>query len=324
MINVAVISAWHVHAKGYAREAAANENCNVVGVWDSDKKVSQDWADELGCKAYESWQDILADENVDGIILNSPTNEHPEILIASAKAGKHIFTEKVLALKNTEAEEIEKEVKESGIKFTISYPHKCRDTLQFAKKIISEGKLGTMTYARVRNVHGGSIANWLPAHFYDREQCGGGAMIDLGAHPMYTLEWMLGKPVSVQSLFTNITDRPVEDNAVCLIEFEGGAIGVSETGFVSTCDKYVFEASGTKGAVRVIGDDVAYSCEETEKQWVNAELEQMYIPSPINYWIDSILGKNDGTMFGIDDAVSLTALMDAAYRSYESGSKEKV
>ena len=120
--------------------------------------------------------------------------------------------------------------------------------------MLDSGKLGRVTYARVRNVHNGSSADWLPPHFYDKAQCGGGAMIDLGAHPMYTLYWLLGAPKTITSTFTAVTNRGVEDNAVSVIEFENGAIGVSETGFVSECNPYTLEISGTDGSLMIHGE----------------------------------------------------------------------
>lgn len=63
----------------------------------------------------------------------------------------------------------------------------------FAKKAIDEGWLGKVTLARVRNAHDGVSSGWLPPHFFDEATCGGGAMMDLGAHPMYLLAWLLGR-----------------------------------------------------------------------------------------------------------------------------------
>ena len=138
---------------------------------------------------------------------------------------------------------------------------------------MESGKLGQITYARVHNYHNGSVApqadgslGWLPPHFYDEVQTGGGAMMDLGAHPMYTLHWFLGEPKSVVSQFTQVTHRGVEDNAVSVLEFEGGAIGVSETGFVTSGNGYFLELSGTQGSLHVFGDHgdrLEYSCPET-------------------------------------------------------------
>ena len=86
-------------------------------------------------------------------------------------------TEKVLAFTNEEAEDIAKTVRESGVIFTISYPHKTWPTLKAAKALVESGKLGKITYARVRDAHNGSTAGWLPPHFYDAAQTGGGAKI---------------------------------------------------------------------------------------------------------------------------------------------------
>lgn len=150
-------------------------------------------------------------------------------------------------------------------------------------------------------------------------------MMDLGAHPMYLLNWFLGKPLNIQSVFTSITDKPVEDNAVSLIEFENGAIGVSETGFVSRCDRYTFDISGTDGAARVTNDTVEYSsAADTERKWITADVPDYHIPSPIDYWIDSIVNDTDNVLFGIDEAVELTKMMTAAYKSSTGGVRADV
>ncbi len=92
-------------------------------------------------------------------------------------------------------------------------------------------------------------------------------MIDLGAHPMYTLNWFMGEPKSVVSMFTQVTNRGVEDNAVSVIEFANGAIGVSETGFVTTGMPYVLEMSGTQGSLMVHNDILEYCCERPIISW---------------------------------------------------------
>ena len=151
-------------------------------------------------------------------------------------------------------------------------------------------------------------------------------MMDLGAHPMYILNWFLGKPLNIQSVFTNITDRPVEDNAVSVIEFENGAIGVSETGFVSRCDRYQFDISGTDGAARVTDGTVEYSSKtDTDGKWITAEVPQYHYPSTVDSWIDSIVHNScDDSRLGIDAAVELTRMMTAAYTSYTGGVKADV
>lgn len=273
---------------------------------------------------------IWADSSIQGIQVTTATNQHKEVLLAAAKAGKHIFTEKVLALTNEDAQEIAQAIRESGVTFTISYPHKCRPALKAAKALVESGKLGQITYARVHNYHNGSVApqtdgslGWLPPHFYDEVQTGGGAMMDLGAHPMYTLHWFLGEPKSVVSQFTQVTHRGVEDNAVSVLEFEGGAIGVSETGFVTSGNGYFLELSGTQGSLHVFGDHgdrLEYSCPETGGKTV--EMTDLPQPDtmPIDAWIAACCGQGQAPN-GIDEAVALTQFMVGAYESYRTGQK---
>lgn len=317
-MNVAVLGAWHVHTMQYAEAIQKNPNSNLVCLWDEDPARGQEAAGKLGIPYQPDLSAILSDPSIQGVSVTTATSQHTEVLKAAAKAGKHIYTEKVLAFTNEEAEDIAKAVRESGIIFTISYPHKIQPTLKAAKEL--SGKLGQITYARVRNVHDGSSAGWLPPHFYNAAETGGGAMMDLGAHPMYTLAWLMGEPKSVVSMFTKVTGKPVEDNAVSVLEFEGGAIGVSETGFVSTGINYVLELSGTKGSLMIHNDILEYSCQETGGKLVRLDNLPEPDPHPLDAWIDACCGKGSAPN-GIDDAVTLTRFMVGAYESYRTGSK---
>lgn len=321
-MKVAVISAWHVHAREYAKTVQENPHSEIACVWDDDIQRGKAFAEEFGVPFVSELDTIWNDKSIEAVQITTATYQHKDILIAAAKAGKHIFTEKVLALTNEDAEEIRKAVVDAGIKFTISYPHKSFPTSLAARELVDSGKLGKITYARVHNYHNGSTANWLPPHFYDASQTGGGAMMDLGAHPMYTLSWFMGKPVSVISMFTEVTNRGVEDNAVSVLEFEGGAIGVSETGFVTSGIGYVLELCGTKGSLLVHNNTLEYSCEETENKVKVMDPLPAAAVSPLNAWIDCVSAGTTPPC-GIDDAVELTRFMVAAYESYNTGKKVK-
>ncbi len=322
MINVALISAWHVHAGEYFARINNNPNSKITAVWDENPARGKAMAERGGAAFYEDYDELLSDPSIDAVVITSPTNLHTELMIKAAKAGKHIFTEKVVAVSPEDARAIRDAVVEAGIHFTICFPHESERTFLTIKEIVDSGKLGKITYAKFRKAHTGSIDNWLPPHFYDREMCGGGAMIDLGAHPMYLLPWILGKPLNVVSTFTDMTGRGVEDNAVSLIEFEGGAIGVSETGFVSWGNPLVFEISGTDGWLLMTDGDLKYHT-RTSGGWIIPD-QNRQAPHPVDYFVDSVVNNTPNTLYTIDDAVALTDLMAAAYRSAEKGTKETV
>ncbi len=310
-MNIAMISLWHVHAKGYANEIKDTiKGGNVTAVWDENPTEGKKWADELGCTFFEDYDKLLEDSSIDGIVICSATSEHKSLIIKAANAGKHIFTEKVLAFSSCDCEEIKSAIERAGVTFTISFPHKCRAELLLAKKIADSGELGDITYARVRNAHNGSIAGWLPEHFYNKEQCGGGAMIDLGAHTMYLLEWFLGMPKKTSSVFTSVTGKGVEDNAVSVMEFSGGAIGVAETGFVSSNDPFTLDLAGTKGSLQV-RDGLSY-CTPATGGWIKAEELPDAMPSPLCQWVECVENKKK-PLFDIEDAIKLTKMMELAY-----------
>ena len=312
MKNFAMLGKWHVHAEGYANELSKLPGCRVSKVWDPDEEQARTWAESLGCET-AGVDEILSDPSIEGVVICAATNEHGPLLVKACQSGKAVFTEKVLTLTSEEAEEVRKAVIANHTRFAISFPHFSEPGTQFAVNAAREGKLGTLNYARVRKAHNGSLANWLPPHFYDPVACGGGAMIDLGAHPMYLLCALLGMPENVQSTFTAMTGHGVEDNAVSLLRFAGGAIGVSETGFVSVGYPFTIELGGTEGALLMRNQQVQWCCAETGNEWVDVKNLPAVLPSPLAQWAMAEKPEDIPVDFGIDAAVRLTRVMEMAY-----------
>lgn len=312
MKNFAMLGQWHVHAPGYANELNSLPGCRVTRVWDPDEEAARAWAEKLGCEA-ATVDEILDDPAIDGVAVCNATNEHTHLILRACRTGKAVFTEKVLALTTAEAEEIRRTVRENRTRFCISFPHFSETGTQFALNAAREGKLGRLNYARVRKAHNGATADWLPPHFYDPVACGGGAMIDLGAHPMYLLCALLGMPTNVQSTFTHVTGKTVEDNAVSLLAFPGGAIGVSETGFVSKSYPFTIELGGEEGSLLMRDQKVTYCCPETNNEWREPETLPEAKPSPLAQWALAEKPEDISEDFGIDAAVRLTKVMEMAY-----------
>lgn len=310
MLNVAMLSKWHVHAAGYARELMAMDDVNVTCIWDEDAERGAAWAKELGVAFEADLDELLRRPDVDAVAVNCPTAMHPEVIIKAARAGKHIFTEKVLALTVRECDEIAKAINEAGVKFCISFPQRCWGRNKYIKHMVESGALGQVTVMRARDAHDGSLRNWLPDYWYDRDMTGGGAMMDLGAHPMYLASWMMGRPRRIQSMFNNITGRAVEDNSVCTIEFENGAIVISETSLVAPMNPKLVEVYGTKGVIICQDNDIKVRLAGQEGFSV-PELPEND-PAPIRQWVEGVLyGKE--IPFDLKAARDLTELMENAY-----------
>ncbi len=148
MINVALLSRWHVHADDYARQASENEHLSIKLVWDDDVKRGQEWADSLNVPFEADLEKVLSSSEIDAVIVDTPTTQHKEVIIAAANHKKHIFTEKVLALTVSECEEILDAVEENGVQFMISLPRLTENYYLYAQNIVDQGEIGKLTSIR--------------------------------------------------------------------------------------------------------------------------------------------------------------------------------
>ncbi len=316
MIKIAMLSQWHVHAGGYAQGINSSGKAKVVAVWDDDKERGERWAKELDCPFYGDLDELLAKDDIDAVVCDAPTTAHKEILVKAAKAGKHIFTEKALCPTVAECLEVKKAIEEAGVTFVISYPQRGRPCVQFAKKMMEKNAFGKITFVRVRDAHNGVSGGWLPEYWFNKDDAAGGAMMDLGCHPMYLLAYFLGKPMRVTGIYTAPYGKPVDENAVAVAEFDGGAIGVAETSFISTFAPQEVEIIGTEGAMMARGEEVQFKSNILEGVFDWFVTPNLPAPkaSPLDQFIDAVEnGKGSPEGLGIDDAIALTELLELSY-----------
>ena len=222
-----------------------------MAAWDDDAGRGRPRAADLGVAFHDDLAELLARDDVDGVIVTTRTNAHPEVITAAAKAGKHVFTEKVLALTPADARAIVDAVDANGVKLTVSLPRLAHGYTIAIRDVLASGRLGEVTQVRCRLSHDGAVGpRWLPAQFFDPVEAGGGALADLGCHPLYLTRLFLGgMPESVSAAYGHVTGRAVEDNAVVILRRSTGALGIAETGFVNPRSPFSIEVHGTRGSL---------------------------------------------------------------------------
>ncbi|KGP77742.1 MULTISPECIES: Gfo/Idh/MocA family protein [unclassified Paenibacillus] len=324
-IRIGKVSLWHVHAWDYIKQAQEHEDTVMAAVWDEDAERGQEAAERLNVPFYASLEEMLAQDNIDAVIVDAPTRLHEDVITAAAKAGKHIFTEKVIASTLKEVNTIISDVQDNGVKMTVSLPRLNDGYTLTIQDVLNQGLLGKVTYVRVRLSHNGAIANWLPEHFYHLEDCQGGALIDLGCHPMYLTNLFLGQEVTgVNANFGYVTGKEVEDNAVATLFTDSGAIGVVEAGFVNSHSPFAIEVHGTEGTLLygtpeeklLIRTNVG---SEQQKEWTEIPLLDRR-ESAFSQWVSHI--QNDTIASeNLQTATQLTRLMEAANLSAREGRK---
>jgi 1,5-anhydro-D-fructose reductase (1,5-anhydro-D-mannitol-forming) len=247
-LRLAILSFWHVHARDYARQASEHPGTEITAVWDEDPARGRAWADDLGTRFHPDLGGLLARDDVDAVVVTCPTTAHRQVITAAAAAGKHIFTEKVLAPTPAECAEITAAAEKAGVALMLALPRLYEGYTTAIREVLADGALGRLTLVRVRLAHGGSVGEGgLPEHFYDPAATAGGALIDLGCHPMYLARLFLGRmPETVTASFGHVTERAVEDNAVAVLRCADGALGVVEASFTAPASPFSIELHGSE------------------------------------------------------------------------------
>jgi predicted dehydrogenase len=325
MVNVALLSRWHVHADDYANEVKKNDQLLIKVVWDENPERGKKWAEELNVPFEADLQKVLTNPEIDAVVVNTPTNLHKEVITSAANHKKHIFTEKVLAFTEEDCNEIYNAVEENGVRMVVSLPRLTANYYLYAQKVLDDGLLGKITTIRCRLAHNGAVIEknkshgWLPERFFDEEQCGGGALIDLGAHPIYLTNRLGGKVQALNACLKQTNDLGVDDNATVLLEYESGALGIIETGFLSQGSPFQLELYGTEGTLLIEDDQIRLKSNQLDKfEWIEPKEELKTLPMPMKQWVSAIVEGITPTITK-SDVINLTIINEAAAKSNAMG-----
>jgi predicted dehydrogenase len=329
-IGIALLSFAHVHARGYADQVRDHAECEVKAIWDEDPERGRSEAERRGVEFVESLDEVLARSDVDGVVVNAPTAMHRDVLVDSARAGKHIFTEKSMTITLDEATEVMRAVEDAGIRFVISLPSRIRPENLFAKRILDMGYLGEVTHMRTRIAHMAALDRWFSggsAWFTDETQAGGGAFFDLGCHRVDLIRWFLGEPASAVAQMTNSSQAyEIDDSMVAVVTFRSRAIAIVDVSWVHRYGPNPLEIYGTDGYLSI---DAAPNGPKI--QLISGQLKagdiQGYIspaslppgpPSLMHQWVTAI---KDGSVCSTNvyDGWNLVQLMEGCYTAGREG-----
>ena len=322
-IGVALLGLWHVHATDLAVLATGHPDTQLVAVWDDDPALAHEAGRRFGVPATTDLAGVLAREDVDAVMVTTATDRHEDVIGAAARAGRHVFSEKLLATTVEGCLRIVAAVDRAGVALGVALPRLADGAVRAIRHEISAGSVGDVTLVRVRLSHDGATGlRWtLPDHFYDPVATGGGAFADLGAHPAYlAMDLLGGLPERVSATYSHMTRRAVEDNAVVVMRYPSGAIGVAETGFCGWSDLSV-EVHGTAASLVHTGPDTAVRrvAPGPDLTTVATEIDVPAAgPSPFDTWVQQI---RTGTRSPseVARAVDLTRLVEAANLAAATG-----
>ena len=246
-------------AEMHARSMADLKNAKLIGFYDKNFAAAQKRAEEFGVKAYENFDEFLADPQIRAVTIATPSGMHGSVAIPAARAGKHILCEKPLEITLEKCDEIIRVCDENNVLLSPVFQSRFSKPVQLVRKALQAGRFGRMVLASAqmrwyRSASYYSGSNWRGTWDLD----GGGALMNQAIHMIDLLLYINGAPEEVFSFSGTLTHSiEVEDNLCAAVKYRNGSFGTIE---VSTSCAPGFprrlEFSGSCGTVAIEEDKI--------------------------------------------------------------------
>src|SRR5512137_2024155 len=223
-VKIAVIGTGRmgsVHVRNIVQQVPEAE---LVAVCDIRLEVAQAVADELGIqRVVKDYHDLLADKEIETILIASSTNTHAFILKDVAEAGKHIFCEKPLALELDKIDEALAVVEKAKVKLQVGFNRRFDKSFQRVHDIVASGEIGRPCILHIVN----RDPDFPTMEFL---RVSGGMFLDLGIHDLDMVRYQMGDVEEVYAtgavlLNDELKDFGDIDTGLILLKFANGAMG---------------------------------------------------------------------------------------------------
>jgi UDP-N-acetyl-2-amino-2-deoxyglucuronate dehydrogenase len=257
-IHIAVVGCGRI-SRHHFDAIAKVEGLRLVAVCDSDPSRAAAAGKTLGVPSFTSIDEMLALPGLDVVSLCTPSGLHPDHGILAARAGKHVITEKPMAVTLEAGRTLVDACEKARVRLFVVKQNRLNPPIQLLKRAVERGRFGQIFMGNV-------TVRWQrPQEYYDAEpwrgtwKYDGGAFMNQASHYVDLIQWLLG-PVSSVAARTRTQARKIEaeDSGAAVLQFASGAIGVIEVN-VLTFPKN-FEGSitvmGERGTVKIGGTAV--------------------------------------------------------------------
>jgi predicted dehydrogenase len=226
---------------------------DVVGVADINLAAAEARAEELGCPAFATHQELLSATSPEAVAITVPHPFHADIAMDCLSAGAHVLVEKPIAVEVAEADRMIEAAARTRRILAVNLQHRTRDEIVAAKKLIQDGRLGTllriqMTAIWTRTARYYQLAGWRGTWRGE----GGGVLMNQSPHTLDLICHLAGQPSRVVAWNrTQFHHIETEDTSMAMFEWPDGALGSL---FVSTAqagDAEQLEIGGTRGVLRL-------------------------------------------------------------------------
>jgi len=326
MVRIAIIGAGRI-ARVHAHSLQRLPEAALAGVFDPDPAQASRFAAEFQVPAFPSPDALWEDPSVEAVAVCSPLFVHRDHVVGAARAGKHVFCEKPIALTLAQADEMIAAAREAGVTFMVG--HVVRFMAEYARirELVAGGELGevrSIYAARLSGISEGSWRGWML-------QPGKGlAALDAHIHDLDYIQWLMGPAARVRAAGWRFPTGTWA-HATSWVQFDDGRVAVAEGSFgvpLGFPFTMFLRVIGSEGAAvfRFEGDDYATPWRKTLALYRRGHEPETLDTTPLDPYLEEMKAFLRCVREGQEperghpaDARAALALTLAVQRSLETG-----
>jgi len=260
-IGVALIGAGRFGAK-CARAIAAHGGSRLIVVADTSLERAQAVAADYACEVESDWRQAVDRDDVDAVVVSTPTQMLVEISLFAIELGKHTLAEKPFGRSAEEARTLVDTARVSGIRLKAGYNHRYHPAIRRAYELFSQGVVGRPLFLRCIYGHGGR-AGYEHEWRAQADLSGGGELLDQGVHALDLLRWFAGEFEEAAAMLSTAywPMAPAEDNVFAVLRSTEGVVAQLHASWTHWKNIFSFEVFGDKGYLRINGLGGSYGVE---------------------------------------------------------------
>jgi predicted dehydrogenase len=314
------------------------EEAEVVAVASPTTGHAEALARKFGIpRVFHDYREMLKERDIEMVTITAPNSLHARMTVDIAESGKHVVCEKPLCMNLEEAELMIETCRKKGV--LLFYGEELFFTPKYVKvkEMADQGAFGKVYMVKQSEKHFGPHSAW----FWDMERSGGGALMDLGCHGIAFCYWFLGRPkiksvLCQMGTYVHGEKTRGEDNSICVLEFENGAVGLVEDSWArrgGMDDRIeVYGEGGVSYANLLMGNasptysehGYGYAVEKapSTQGWSFPVFEELWnygTPQEMRHFARCVRGREEPLATGEDGRV----VMEALYAGYASAGQGK-
>ncbi len=283
------------------------------------KEKREKFAQEHNCRSAKSYEEMVKDKDIEGVLLITPNHIHAEQAVLAARYGKNVFVDKPIANAIENAKKIIRACRENKVILSVGHNSRRASEVREMKSLVARGTLGRILSAEANFSHSGGLRLTSQQWRWDENECPALPLMQLGIHHIDNLVYLLGPVRRVFSFMRRIYfSAPNKDTTVTLMEFSSGPLGYLGSNYISP-QVYYLNLHGTKANlffnlgeglyIRRSGDTKREKIEVRKVDTVLEELEEFA----------ECIRENEKPEVGGEEALQALAIVEAAIRSNKLG-----